>query len=106
MLAGAAELSTSLFASTPTSAAGEATESSFAMLHGLYWLTANFASRTPTLLVVDDLHWADEPSLRWLHYLARRSKVSPSCFSSAPALLSRPIFPCSSGRVPPTPPAW
>src|SRR6478735_3609063 len=34
LLVGAAELSTSLFASAPTSAAGEATESSFAMLHG------------------------------------------------------------------------
>jgi DNA-binding CsgD family transcriptional regulator len=77
LLAGAAELSASLFASAPTSAAGEATESSFAMLHGLYWLTANFASRTPTLLVVDDLHWADEPSLRWLHYLARRLEGLP-----------------------------
>jgi predicted ATPase len=42
------------------------------MLHGLYWLAANFASRGPTLLVVDDLHWADEPSLRWLGYLAHR----------------------------------
>ena len=47
------------------------------MLHGLYWLAANFASRTPTLLVVDDLHWADEPSLRWLHYLARRLEGLP-----------------------------
>ena len=24
------------------------------------------------MLIVDDLHWADEPSLRWLGYLARR----------------------------------
>ena len=71
LLSGAAGLSGSLFASAPTPS-GEAGESSFAMLHGLYWLAANFASRTPTLVVVDDLHWADEPSLRWLHYLARR----------------------------------
>ena len=47
LLAGAAELSASLFASAPTSASREGVESSFAMLHGLYWLTANFASRTP-----------------------------------------------------------
>ena len=71
LLAGAAGLSASLFASAPT-AAGEGAESSFAMLHGLYWLAANFASRKPLLVVVDDLHWADEPSLRWLVYLARR----------------------------------
>src|SRR3954451_14001919 len=72
LLADAADLSASLFASAPTTASGEGAESSFAVLHGLYWLAANFASRRPTLLVVDDLHWGDEPSLRWLVYLARR----------------------------------
>src|SRR5437763_1255636 len=77
LLVGAAELSASLFASAPTLASGEADESSFAMLHGLYWLAANFAARKPTLLVVDDLHWADEPSLRWLVYLARRLEGLP-----------------------------
>ena len=76
LLSGAAGLSGSLFASAPTPS-GEGAESSFAMLHGLYWLAANFASRTPTLVVVDDLHWADEPSLRWLHYLARRLEGLP-----------------------------
>jgi DNA-binding CsgD family transcriptional regulator len=76
LLSGAAGLSGSLFASAPTPS-GEGAESSFAMLHGLYWLAANFASRTPTLLVVDDLHWADEPSLHWLIYLARRLEGLP-----------------------------
>jgi DNA-binding CsgD family transcriptional regulator len=77
LLAGAAGLCAALFASAPTTASGERAESSFAMLHGLYWLTANFASRRPTLVVVDDLHWADEPSLRWLHYLSRRLEGLP-----------------------------
>src|SRR5438874_8217008 len=75
LLAGAAELSASLFASAPDSA--DDAESSFAKLHGLYWLAANFASRKPTLLVVDDLHWSDEPSLRWLVYLAHRIEGLP-----------------------------
>jgi DNA-binding CsgD family transcriptional regulator len=41
-------------------------------LHGLFWLTANLAKEGPLLLCIDDAHWADEPSLRWLTYLARR----------------------------------
>ncbi|HZZ21984.1 MAG TPA: AAA family ATPase [Roseiarcus sp.] len=47
-------------------------DTSFAVLHGLYWLTANLSVTQPLLLVVDDAHWADEPSLRWLTYLAKR----------------------------------
>jgi DNA-binding CsgD family transcriptional regulator len=47
-------------------------EPSFAALHGLYWLTVNLADRQPLLVAVDDAHWADIDSLRWLVYLARR----------------------------------
>jgi hypothetical protein len=46
--------------------------------HGLYWLTANLAAREPLLIVVDDLHWADSPSLRWLSYLAARIDDLPT----------------------------
>ncbi len=49
-----------------------ASDTSFAVLHGLYWLTVNLADGRPLLLVVDDAHWADEPSLRWLAHLAPR----------------------------------
>jgi DNA-binding CsgD family transcriptional regulator len=45
---------------------------SFAILHGLYWLCANLASREPLCLVVDDAHWADAPSLRYLAFLLTR----------------------------------
>ena len=51
---------------------GEGSESPNVELHGLYWLAANLAGRRPLLLLVDDLHWGDEPSLRWLHYLVGR----------------------------------
>src|SRR3954462_11920686 len=83
LFVGAAELSASLFASAPTSAVREGPESSFAMLHGLYWLAANFALRKPTLVIVDDLHWADEPSLRWLLYLAHRLEGLPLALVAA-----------------------
>ncbi len=47
-------------------------EDSFAVLHGLYWLTADIAHQAPLLLAVDDLHWADQPSQRFIAHLAHR----------------------------------
>jgi len=58
-------------------------EGSFAILHGLYWLAANLAFHQPTLLAVDDLHWADTPSLRWLLYLTRRLEGMPMLVAAA-----------------------
>jgi DNA-binding NarL/FixJ family response regulator len=43
-----------------------------AATHGLTWLAAGLAERGPTLMVVDDVHWADAPSLRWLAGLGRQ----------------------------------
>ncbi len=45
---------------------------SFAILHGLYWLCANLAAAAPLCVVVDDAHWADAPSLRYLAFLLTR----------------------------------
>ena len=71
LLAGAAGLAKPLFdparLASETEAAG-----SLATLHGLYWLTANVAARAPLLLAIDDLHWSDPLSLRWLAYLLPR----------------------------------
>ncbi len=44
-------------------------EPDHAVLHGLYWLTAGLG---PLTLVVDDAHWLDRPSLRWLAYMVNR----------------------------------
>jgi DNA-binding CsgD family transcriptional regulator len=41
-----------------------------AALHGLYWALANLALSKRLLVAVDDAHWSDGPSLRWLEYLA------------------------------------
>src|SRR2546429_550574 len=53
-------------------AAETSPDSSLATLYGLYWLAANPAARGPLLLAIDDLHWTDLPSLRWLAYLLPR----------------------------------
>jgi DNA-binding CsgD family transcriptional regulator len=71
LLEGAAALAAPLF--DPAQVAVEpAGDSSLATLHGLYWLTANLAARRRLLLALDDLHWCDLPSLRWLAYLLPR----------------------------------
>src|SRR5262249_24925294 len=71
LLAGAAAPATSLF-EPALRAAEPGADSSLATLHGLYWLTANVASVRPLLLAVDDVHWCDLLSLRWLAYLLPR----------------------------------
>ncbi|GIE85981.1 ATP-binding protein [Actinoplanes regularis] len=48
-----------------------------AAAHGLTWLTCGLAARAATLLLVDDVHWADAPSLRWLGQLTRRISGLP-----------------------------
>lgn len=52
-------------------------EASLGLLHSLYWLTVHAADEGPLALVVDDVHWADRPSARWLEYLARRLRGLP-----------------------------
>jgi len=73
LLAGAASKATPVVwtgqADTPAEPA--------AVLHGLYWLVSNLADGGPVMLVVDDAHWADRPSLRFLAYLARRLNGLP-----------------------------
>ena len=78
LLSGPAALIEPLFGASQLAASQGATaEGSFAILHGLYWLAANVAFHQPTLLAIDDLHWADTASLRWLLYLTRRLEGVP-----------------------------
>jgi DNA-binding NarL/FixJ family response regulator len=73
LMAGPAALIEALFGAAELAGSEDApAQGSFAFLHGLYWLAANVAFEQPTLLTIDDLHWADTPSLRWLLYLTRR----------------------------------
>jgi class 3 adenylate cyclase/DNA-binding CsgD family transcriptional regulator len=77
LLGGAAAQAARLFG--PGSGDGSSEEDVYALLHGLYWLTANLAEARPLALAVDDVHWSDAPSLRWLAYLARRLEGVPVC---------------------------
>jgi DNA-binding CsgD family transcriptional regulator len=52
-------------------------EREFALVHALYWLVVNLSESRPLALVVDDLHWVDESSLRFLLYLAERLEDLP-----------------------------
>ena len=70
---GAAAFAEPLFApaGVPGSAPSSA-DSAFSVLHGLYWLLNNLTDEGPVALLLDDLHWSDSESLRFLNYLAPR----------------------------------
>ena len=68
LLTGAAQLAEPVLLGAPDDAGA----APVGLLHGLYWLVADLADEAPVAVFVDDAHWADEPSLRFLAYLARR----------------------------------
>lgn len=69
---GAAALSKPLFAPARGGGRPPPADGSFSMLHGLYWLVDNLSEDGPVVLAVDDVHWCDAESLRFLNYLAPR----------------------------------
>jgi DNA-binding NarL/FixJ family response regulator len=72
MLAGAAAPAAAVFGALD----GDG-DASFAALHGLFWVALNLATERPLVLAIDDLHWCDRPSLRFVAYLARRLEGQP-----------------------------
>jgi DNA-binding CsgD family transcriptional regulator len=74
LLSGAAAGAGRLFAGGDPSGGVDAADpgASFQILYGLYWLTANLGATQPLFLGIDDLHWCDQPSVRFLSFLARR----------------------------------
>jgi len=75
-----------------------ATHDSFAVLHGLYWVTAALAERRPLLLAIDDAHAADAASLDYLGFLMPRIEELPVLvvLASRP---DEPDTPDALGRV-------
>jgi DNA-binding CsgD family transcriptional regulator len=85
LLAGAAGHAAVLFGleASRDDVADALLDPSFAILHGLYWLCANLGRRSQLLLCIDDVHWADQASLRFLHYLGRRLDELPIAIVAA-----------------------
>jgi DNA-binding CsgD family transcriptional regulator len=74
---GAAGACAGLF--TGEADAALASDAAARVLHGLYWLVTNLTAERPLMVVVDDLHWVDAASQRWLAHLAARSADLPLC---------------------------
>ena len=75
-----------------------------AVLHGLYWLVAGLAERGPLVMLIDDAHWLDGASARFLAYLVRRMDSLPVLVAVAtpPGMggeLSRALAPLSKTAV-------
>jgi DNA-binding CsgD family transcriptional regulator len=77
LLSDAAELATVALRAEGAHEAPRRADALGAALHGLYWLTVNLAATRPLLLAIDDIHWGDKPSLRWLAYLVARLEGLP-----------------------------
>jgi DNA-binding CsgD family transcriptional regulator len=118
VLAGAAAPAGAVFSGFDTSSSEEGEDVSFSVLSGLYWLALELAEDERMLLIVDDLHWCDRPSLRFLSYLARRLDGTPvsllmglrstdpgtdpgivSELASDPGAMRIPLRPLSRGAV-------
>ncbi len=70
LLDGPAALAAPIFGMTgPAAIETAAAETS---LYGLFWLVLGLAERGPLVLAIDDAHWSDTASLRFVGYLARR----------------------------------
>lgn len=89
LLSGAAATVAPLVGAGPVANLVTGQDASFSTLHGLYWLTAALAEERPLLLTLDDAHWSDAPSLRFLDFLARRIAELPLLI----ALAARPQEP-------------
>jgi DNA-binding CsgD family transcriptional regulator len=75
-LGGAAELALPLLEGATPPPTNDPTPS-FPLMHGLYWLLVDLAERSPVLIALDDTHWVDPLSLRFLAYLAARLEELP-----------------------------
>ena len=64
-----------------------APDQAFRLAYALTWVVAGLARRGAVALLVDDVHWADLASLRWLAFLAARVDELPAVV----ILAARPV---------------
>jgi hypothetical protein len=75
---------------------GVATADPLGAIHAMYWLLANLSDHAALALVIDDLHWADPQTVRWLRYLTGRVAELPVLILAA----TRPTHPSGGHRMP------
>ncbi|MBS1679687.1 MAG: AAA family ATPase [Actinobacteria bacterium] len=92
LFAGPAGLAAAIFGLAGEGLEVGAAESS---LYGLFWMLAGLAERGPVVLVIDDAHWSDSASLRFVRYLGRRLDGLPILV----ALAARPGEPGVEARL-------
>jgi DNA-binding CsgD family transcriptional regulator len=77
LLAGAARRTIVGFEGEVTDGPVVGSDPSFAVIHGLYWLVVNASGLAPLLVLIDDLHWSDQASMRFVLYTAERLEGLP-----------------------------
>jgi DNA-binding CsgD family transcriptional regulator len=86
LFTGPAALAAAIFGMADVDGADVGAEAS---LYGLFWMVATLAEGGPLVLAIDDAHWADAGSLRFVQYLGRRLDEVPVLL----ALAARPNEP-------------
>ncbi len=76
-LMGAAAVAAPLLGGVPAGASLPPQDLDFALLHGIYWAFVHLSELRPTAVLVDDIQWADQPSIRSLEYVAGRAGEHP-----------------------------
>ncbi|MFE4176399.1 AAA family ATPase [Streptomyces sp. NPDC056909] len=79
--------------------AGAGASGVYPVLHGLYWLAANLMADRPLVLVLDDVQWCDERSLRWVDFLLRRADGLPLLVVLAQRGEAEPVAPAALADI-------
>jgi class 3 adenylate cyclase len=65
------------FPDLPSPISAEPDTERYLMFEAVQSLLADLAARSPVVLLLDDLHWADRPTLALLHHVARNLEGGP-----------------------------